>query len=206
MDTLFDITPNSKKNWLPYDGTVHYWGKILSAQQQEFYFNALLNQIEWKNDEAIIFGKHITTKRKVAWYADKPFSYTYSKIKRTALLWTPLLLELKHLVELKTGQTYNSCLLNMYHDGSEGMAWHSDSEKDLKLNGSIASFSFGAKRKFAIKHKVTKYKQVFELESSDLLEMKGETQTHWLHNIPTTKKDVSSRLNLTFRQINNTKL
>jgi len=202
MFDLFEDTVDFNKNWLPYDGTVHYWGKICDQQQDEFYYTNLLAHIAWKNDEAIIMGKHIVTKRKVAWYADKPYEYTYSKINRTALLWTPLLLEIKERVEAKTQQKYNSCLLNLYHNGQEGVAWHSDDEKDLNTNGSIASLSFGATRKFALKHKETKYKQVFELNSSDLLEMKDETQRYWKHNVPTTKKVHTPRINLTFRQLN----
>ncbi|WP_420552590.1 alpha-ketoglutarate-dependent dioxygenase AlkB family protein [Tenacibaculum aiptasiae] len=198
---LFQEQIDSTKNWLPYDGTVHYWGKIFNQKQSDTYYKILMEQVAWKNDEAIIFGKHIITKRKVAWYADKPYEYTYSKINRTALLWTPLLLEIKKTVQEKTQQEYNSVLLNLYHSGAEGMAWHSDDERDLRTNGSIASLSFGAKRKFAIKHKQTKYKQIFELDSGDLLEMKDQTQSHWIHNIPTTKRIHSPRVNLTFRQM-----
>lgn len=198
---LFEEVMDSTKNYLPYDGAVHYWGKIFSGDISQQYYSKLMDSIAWKNDEAIIFGKHIITKRKVAWYADKPYEYTYSKINRTALLWTPLLLELKSIVEEKTQQVYNSCLLNLYHNGQEGMAWHSDDERDLVSNGSIASLTFGAKRKFAIKHKKTKHRIVFELGHGDLLEMKDETQSHWVHNIPTTKKVHTPRINLTFRQM-----
>src|SRR5690606_40284895 len=91
---------------------------------------------------AIIFGKEIITKRKVAWYGDKPFEYTYSNTTKLALPWTKELLELKIKIETQTGETFNSCLLNLYHSGEEGMAWHSDAEKDLKKNGAIASLSF----------------------------------------------------------------
>jgi alkylated DNA repair dioxygenase AlkB len=41
-------------------------------------------------------------------------------------------------------QKFNSCLLNLYHDGNEGMGWHSDDEKSIEDNSSIASVSFGA--------------------------------------------------------------
>ena len=85
-----------------------------------------------------IIDKRMITKRKVAWYAEQPFEYSYSNITKTALPFTKELLALKELVEKETGETYNSCLLNLYHDGSEGMAWHSDGEKDLKKNGAIA--------------------------------------------------------------------
>lgn len=202
MDSLFDDLIDEEKNWLPYDGTVNYYGPLFNDNKSHSYYNKLIHTIEWRNDEAVIFGKHIITKRKVAWYGDENYEYTYSNITRKALLWTTLLLEIKKVVELKTGKSYNSCLLNLYHSGEEGMAWHSDDEKDLIQNGSIASLSFGAKRKFALKHKETKFKQIFELGSGDLIEMKGNTQSHWLHNVPTTKKVLKPRINLTFRQMN----
>ena len=128
---LFNDQPQSQINLLPHDGTVHYYGALMSQSQANDYLNKLLETIAWKNDEAIIFGKLIITKRKVAWYGDSRFKYTYSNTTKEALPWTNELLQLKALAEETTGETYNSCLLNLYHDGSEGMAWHSDGEKDL---------------------------------------------------------------------------
>lgn len=188
-------------NILPRAGVVNYYGILLSEPKANNYFNYLLDEISWENDQAIIFGKHIVTKRKVAWYAEKPFQYTYSKITKNALPWTKELLALKTLVEDKSGETFNSCLLNLYHDGSEGMAWHSDNEKDLKKNGAIASLSFGAQRKFVLKHKQSKEKVAIILQQASLLVMKHETQTNWLHCLATTKKVNSPRVNLTFRTI-----
>ncbi len=200
---LFNTSPTSDKNWLPIDGTVNYYRKILSFDKAFFYYNYLLKFIEWKNDEAIIFGKRIITKRKVAWYGDKPFEYTYSNTTKLALSWTKELLELKALCEEKSGETYNSCLLNLYHSGEEGMAWHSDGETDLKKNGAIASLSFGAERKFAFKHKKSKETISIILENGSLLIMKDETQSHWLHRLPPTKLVSKPRVNLTFRTIVN---
>jgi len=200
---LFEIPADPTKNWLPKDGTVHYFGKILTSETANDYYDLLLNTIAWQNDEAIIFGKKIITKRKVAWYGEKPFSYTYSKTTKTALPWTTQLVALKNRVEHKTGETFNSCLLNLYHNGDEGMAWHSDAEKDLKRNGAIASLSFGAERKFAFKHKKTKEKIALVLEHGSLLVMKDQTQSHWLHRLPPTKTISESRINLTFRTIIN---
>lgn len=196
---LFDSNPTS--NILPKDGEVHYYGKILNNEKAQHYYEQLLSTIHWENDKAIIFGKLILTKRKVAWYGDQPFNYTYSKTTKSALPWTKELLELKALIEEKTGESYNSCLLNLYHSGEEGMAWHSDGEKDLKINGAIGSLSLGADRKFAFKHKTTKQTVSLILERGSLLVMKGETQTNWLHRLPPTKKVKSPRINLTFRTI-----
>lgn len=188
-------------NLLPNDGEVNYYGRILNHEKAEYYFDRLLNNVQWDNDKAIIYGKLIVTKRKVAWYGDKPFDYTYSKTTKSALPWTKELLELKVIIENMTGETFNSCLLNLYHSGEEGMAWHSDGEKDLKKNGAIASLSLGAERKFSFKHKVTKQTVSVHLEKGSLLVMKGITQTNWLHHLPPTKKVKTPRINLTFRTI-----
>ncbi len=192
---------NFSFNLLPRDGSVYYYGKILGAQEADSLLQEFLTSIEWKNDQAVIFGNLIVTKRKVAWYGDKAFEYTYSNIVKRALPWTPALLKLKAIAEEKTGETYNSCLLNLYHTGGEGMAWHSDGEKDLKKDGAIASISFGAERKFSFKHKNTKETVSLLLEHGSLLVMKDTTQTHWLHRLPPTKKVLTARVNLTFRTI-----
>jgi len=198
---LFNDEPAGNINLLPSDGIVNYYGSVMAPGNADEYFDRLLNTIDWKNDEAVIFGKHIFTKRKVAWYGDTNFEYTYSKITKRALVWTPELIALKDIAEQKTGEKFNSCLLNLYHTGDEGMAWHSDAEKDLKRDGAIGSMSFGAVRKFAFKHKVTKETISLLLENGSLLVMKGTTQTNWLHRLPPTKSISKARINLTFRTI-----
>lgn len=201
---LFDFIHDPHFNWLPKDGTVNYYGKILTKEEADYFYLNLLEKIDWKNDEAIIFGKKILTKRKVAWHGDKDFNYTYSKSTKTALPWSEDLYFLKNKIEEKTGEKFNSCLLNLYHDGSEGMAYHSDAEKDLKKNGAIASLTLGAERKFSFKHKTSGERIDLFLEHGSLLIMKDETQTNWLHRLPPTKKIRTPRINLTFRMIEKT--
>lgn len=198
---LFNNEIDSSKNLLPEDGTVNYYGKLLTDKEASHYFNCLMQTIEWKNDHAIIYGKLIITKRKVAWYGDTDFEYTYSNTTKRALPWTKELAQLKALVEEKTGEKFNSCLLNLYHNGDEGMAWHSDMEKDLKKNGAIGSLSLGAERKFSLKHKKTKETISLNLEHGSLLIMKDTTQTNWQHRLPPTKLTTKPRINLTFRTI-----
>jgi alkylated DNA repair dioxygenase AlkB len=198
---LFNDSLDENLNLLPRDGIVNYYGKVAPLLQANHYFDCLLQTIVWKNDEAIIFGKRIITKRKVAWYGDQDFEYTYSKTTKRALPWTAELLELKTIADNKTREKYNSCLLNLYHSGEEGMAWHSDAEKDLKQNGAIASLTFGAERKFSFRHKLTKETVSVVLQHGSLLVMAGTTQTHWLHRLPPTKLISKPRINLTFRTI-----
>lgn len=185
------------RNLLPYDGEVVYYGRVIDPQISA----KCLHSIEWKNDEAFIFGRHIITKRKVAWYGDSAFDYTYSNATRRALPWTKELLMLKSIVSDLTKDEFNSCLLNLYHNGDEGVAWHSDDEKALGKDSTIASLSFGAERKFSLKHKHRSESVSLFLEPGSLLLMKGTTQTHWLHSLPKTKKVISPRVNLTFTMV-----
>jgi alkylated DNA repair dioxygenase AlkB len=125
-------------NILNKDGTVNYYGKILSSEEANQYFGSLMQNILWEKEEVIIYGKHIVTKRKTAWYGDSEYLYTYSKITKQALAWTKELSELKQIVEEHVaGIKFNSCLLNLYHNGNEGMGWHSDDEKSLEKNNTL---------------------------------------------------------------------
>ena len=198
---LFDNEVKYPENILSKDGIVKYFGVFMPLKLADDYLNYLLKDIDWQHDQALIYGKRIITKRKVAWYAEQPFEYTYSKITKRALPWTDELLQLKSLVETESGESFNSCLLNLYHNGTEAMAWHSDAEKDLIKDGAIASLSFGAERKFSLRHKKTKEKSSLFLEHGSLLLMRGVTQTYWQHCMPPTKRVTEPRVNLTFRSI-----
>src|ERR1700721_1957484 len=90
-------------NLLPFDGAADYYGMVLTATEAQHYLDRLLQHIEWRNDEAVIFGRHIITKRKVAWYGDGNYSYAYSGKTRQSLAWTPDLLILKTKMEGPTG-------------------------------------------------------------------------------------------------------
>jgi len=188
-------------NLLHRDGTVYYYGAVISMALANDYFDQLLGEIAWQHDQAMINGQRIQTPRKIAWYGSAPYNYTYSGVTKVALPWTPLLLELKAIVQRESGETYNACLINLYHSGSEGMAWHSDGESDLKKNGAIASLSLGGERKFSFKHKSSQQTVSLYLQNGSLLVMSGTTQTHWLHRLPPTKEPIAARINLTFRTI-----
>ena len=186
-------------NILPSGGTVHYLQNVLSATESDCYFEYLLKEIPWEHDEVIIFGKRIRTRRKVAWYGDSNYSYTYSNSTKQALPWTKELSNLKEKMNALVEAKFNSCLLNMYHDGSEGIGWHSDDEKSIGKCTAIASLSFGAERTFLFKHKQTKEIISLGLEHGSLLVMKDLTQLNWLHSLPKCKTVIRPRINLTFR-------
>ena len=186
-------------NILPYDGFAYFHQSVFTEDESTSLMKKLSEDIVWRNDESKLFGKHYITKRKVAWYGDKAFEYKYSNVKRNALTWTHELLLIKDRIEKFTLESFNSCLLNLYHDGSEGMGWHSDNESTLKKKATIASLSLGANRRFCFKHKRTNEKKEIILNNGSIILMKGEIQTNWLHQLPKMLKIKNPRINLTFR-------
>lgn len=190
-----------RENLLPFDGLVYYTAKVFEPGEADRYMDVLLRSVDWKHDELMMFGKKVVTKRKVAWYGDAGLAYQYSGVRKMAKTWTPELLALKRMAEKITGSTYNSCLLNLYHNGKESMSWHSDNEKELRRHGSIASLSFGAVRTFLFRHRQTRKSIPVLLEHGSLLEMKGEVQDFWQHRLPPSARVHDPRVNLTFRTI-----
>ncbi|BBI52035.1 DNA methylase [Vreelandella olivaria] len=198
---LFENDDMKLINLLPQDGEAYYHGKIVDTATADMYLAKCLSKLSWEHDRAFIYGKEIVTKRKIAWYADKPVSYTYSGYTKMALAWPNFLRGMKQRVEGECGEVFNSCLGNFYSSGEEGMSWHSDAEKDLVENGAIGALSLGGERKFAFKHRQTGESVSLVLAHGSLLIMKGATQKNWLHSLPKTKRDIEPRVSLTFRQM-----
>ena len=197
---IFEKTlANSGVNLLPRDGLAYYFQGIFEEVASDQLFQALLNSLNWQPDELFMFGKKVIMQRKVAWVADSGASYTYSGVKKHPQIWTPEILVIKERVEELTNCKFNSCLLNLYHNGGEGMGWHSDDEPELDKGAPIASISFGAIRKFAFRHKLDKTSASLFLDNGSALIMYPPTQEFWKHSLLKTKIPIGPRINLTFR-------
>lgn len=197
---LFESDP-TVHNLLNKDGCVLYYPATFNPIDCSAMFTSLMGSLDWRVDQLLMFGKLITTKRKVAWVGDEGCSYTYSGVKKEPQPWTPELLLIKSKVEEISQWKFNSCLLNLYHDGSEGMGWHSDDEPELVQAAPIASLSLGAARKFSFKHKADKTNASLMLENGSLLLMQAPTQFFWNHSLVKTTRPTGPRINLTFRAI-----
>lgn len=203
QNPLFRTEPDQcRLNILAKDGSVHYHPEFTSAEDSAKLIDRLKVSLQWEVDQLIMFGKLVTTRRKVAWIGDRNCAYTYSGIKKQPQAWIPELLFIKSQIEELAQSDFNSCLLNFYHDGADGMGWHSDDEKELDAQSPIASLSLGASRKFAFRHKKDKTTTSLILENGSALIMYPPTQQFWQHALLKTKTSHTSRINLTFRNIN----
>lgn len=183
------------------DGRAEYFNNFYDESAADRLFANLSNSLAWESDQIFMFGRLVTTARKVAWVGDPQCLYTYSGVQKVPQAWTKELTQLRQRLEQLTGHIYNSCLLNLYHTGDEGMGWHSDNEKELDSVAPIASVSLGARRKFAFRHKQDKTTTSVFLEHGSLLIMHPPIQEYWQHSLLKTKTITSPRINLTFRKI-----
>ncbi|NQW83731.1 MAG: alpha-ketoglutarate-dependent dioxygenase AlkB [Alcaligenaceae bacterium] len=204
---LFEPTPSEHHSatavvsLLPKDGSAAYIPNVFNPTSCSTLFASIRATVDWQQDQLFMFGKLVTTKREVAWVGDAGCSYTYSGVKKFPQTWTPELLRIKHTAEALAHHKFNSCLLNLYHDGAQGMGWHSDDEIELEQHAPIASVSFGGERKFSFKHKFEKLGASVVLENGSVLLMHAPTQNFWQHSLTKTKRIVLPRINLTFRAI-----
>jgi alkylated DNA repair dioxygenase AlkB len=187
------------RNLLPRDGRVFYCGVLWPAAAADGCLSSLLEADFWRNDEVVMFGKRLTLSRRMAWFGEAAYGYA-GALKQPAA-WDPEVLRLKAQVEAASGCGFNCCLLNLYADGGEGMGWHADNESTLVTGATIASVSFGAERIFRFKHRTTGEQVEVLLEHGSLLLMEGETQSHWVHALPKSRRIHAPRINLTFRSM-----
>ncbi|ALF59787.1 alpha-ketoglutarate-dependent dioxygenase AlkB family protein [Psychrobacter urativorans] len=202
MTDLFSPAPMD--NILPYDGQVHDLGLVIDYPSPLFY--NLVTELPWQADVVTLCGKTHTTTRQIVWMGDEGIDYRYAGHVRQTIPWTNTILSIKQHVEQQLSDigieaSFNSCLLNYYPSGDDGMGYHADDEPELGAQPLIASLSLGATRKFVFKHKKTQDKVALNLESGQLIVMRGDTQTFWKHSIPKTKKVTEGRISLTFRRI-----
>lgn len=170
-----------------------------AAQQ---WFALLHAEVPWEQHRLRVFGREVASPRLSCWIGDADAVYTYSGTRFEPRAWTPALTELRDAVSIQCGEIYNSVLCNLYRDGRDAMGWHSDSEPELGAAPVIASLSFGAARRFRLRHKRDRALRVeFDLAPGSLLLMAGATQRNYRHDLPRTARPVAPRINLTFRRI-----
>lgn len=183
------------------NGEYIFYPSFFSKYESDIYFKSLREGIEWKQESMNMYGKKIDFPRLTSWYGDNDKPYSFSGLTLQPLSWTKELLEIKDKIEPESNVSFNSVLLNLYRNGQDSISWHTDAEKELGKNPTIASVNFGETRTFQLRHLETKEKLDIELTHGSLLIMRGQLQHFWQHQIPKTTRKINERINLTFRVI-----
>ena len=184
------------------DGDVTLYENYFTKEQSDEYYNSLMTNIKWEQNNITVYNKEHLVPRLTAWYGDdKP--YTYSNVENRPHAWSKDLLAIKSSIESEAGVNFTNVLLNLYRGGQDSVGWHRDNEKEFGVQPVIASVTFGQTRVFQLRHKYRKDLSRIDipLNHGSMLLMKGDTQHSWEHQVPKTTRAISPRINLTFRVI-----
>jgi len=161
----------------------------------------LISDLPWESMAIKMFGKDITIPRLQCWVGDKGCDYKYSGKKLNRQDWTTDLIMIREKIYKELNIDFNSVLINYYRDGKDSMGWHSDNERELGPNPTIASISLGSERDLVFRNKINKEVLPIPQTHGCLILIDGKTQKNWQHAIKKTRKVIGPRINLTFRNI-----
>lgn len=201
---MLELFSQEEEHFIPNlpDGELLYYPAFLSLSEADKLYQHLYDKTSWQADKITVFGKTYDQPRLTALYAKNPTPYTYSNITMHPSPMSKNLLDLIQKISEVNKHDFNAVLLNLYRDGKDSNGWHADNEAELGQNPVIASISLGEERYFHLKHRTHKEQRLkIKLKHGSLLIMGGAMQHHWLHQIPKTTKNISPRINLTFRKI-----
>jgi alkylated DNA repair dioxygenase AlkB len=160
-------------------------------------------KLPWESMMIKMFGRDTKIPRLQCWIGDEGCEYRYSGKQLSRQIWNQDLIMIRKKIYQELKIDFNSVLANYYRDGKDSMGWHSDDEKELGPNPTIASISFGSERDLVFRNKITKETLAIPQTNGCLILIDGETQRNWQHSIKKTQKFIGPRINLTFRNIIN---
>ena len=184
----------------------------LKIRIEEDFFNSadsnkllkkFISKLPWESMIIKMFGKDTKIPRLQCWIGDEGCEYKYSGKQLNRQIWSPDLIMIRKKIYEELKIDFNSVLANYYRDGKDSMGWHSDDEKELGPDPTIASISFGSERDLVFRNKITKETIAIPQTNGCLILIDGKTQKNWQHSIKKTQKVIGPRINLTFRNIIN---
>ncbi len=119
--------------WAPKlpDAKMRYFESFIPKEMAADYYNTLLENIPWQQDDITVFGKTHPQPRLTSLHSSTLKSYTYSGINMLPNPMTEELSAIKKLLEGVSKIDFNSVLINLYRSGKDSNGWHADNEKEL---------------------------------------------------------------------------
>jgi alkylated DNA repair dioxygenase AlkB len=148
-------------------------------------FDWLLAHGPWKQSTRTMWDKEVLTPRKTASFPE-PFPAQIA--------------ELVEPLNARYDVAFDSCLVNLYRDGDDAVAWHGDTVRKVMVNPLVATISLGARRSFLVRSvdggPVLKRYRPGE---GDLLVMGGSMQHRYVHTVPRERSASGARMSVTLR-------
>jgi alkylated DNA repair dioxygenase AlkB len=148
-------------------------------------FDWLLEHGPWQQSTRVMWDKEVLTPRKTAGFAPP---------------YPGVIAELVGPLDERYGVVFDSCLVNLYRDGNDAVAWHADTVRKVMTDPLVATISLGARRSFLVRPVgggpvVKQYKP----GEGDLLVMGGSMQHRYHHTVPREASASGARMSVTLR-------
>ena len=112
----------------------------------------------------------------------------------------PYVLELTAPLSERYGVRFDSCLVNLYRDGADAVAWHADTVRKVLRDPLVATVSLGARRSFLLRPAGGgPVARRYAPGGGDLIVMGGACQHEWVHTVPREKTASGARMSVTLR-------
>jgi alkylated DNA repair dioxygenase AlkB len=151
-------------------------------------FEDLLRRAPWRQRERWMYERRVLEPRMVAaWMGE------------TLTDLPPRLEQVRVRLSERYGVEFDSVLVNLYRDGRDGVAWHSDTVRKTLTNPIVATVSLGERRRFLLRPGTSgRPTRVFAPGEGDLLVMGGACQHEWQHTVPKVGR-AGARMSVTLR-------
>jgi len=155
------------------------------------------------NPPIMVYGKLAHQRRSIGFFSNESTGYFYSRQLMRSQPLPECLLTLLGYINQKFNYNFNGILVNKYIDGNDTIGRHSDDEALLDMNVGVIAISFGAVRTFRIRNKITNQIEVdIPTNNDQIIQMSGDFQKEFTHEIPVQKRITQPRFSLTFRRHN----
>jgi len=153
----------------------------------EALFGLLRQEAPWRQRSRTMWGKDVLEPRLVAAWAVGESVPAY-------------LQELREVLSERYGVGFDPCLVNLYRDGDDAVAWHGDTVRKVLRDPLVATVSLGQRRRFLIRPVGGgPVARAYAPGEGDLLVTGGACQHEWVHTVPREKRVSGARMSVTLR-------
>ena len=150
-------------------------------------FDRLLDIAPWQQRTRTMWDDQVLEPRLVAHWP-------------TGAALPPEVLELTAPLSQRYGVELDSCLVNLYRDGADAVAWHADTVRKVLRDPLVATVSLGARRAFLLRPAAGgPVARRYAPGEGDLIVMGGACQHEWHHTVPREKSASGARMSITLR-------
>lgn len=115
--------------------------------------------------------------------------------------WSKTVKYVRDLASKLIGQEFNHCVIGLFRDQNDSLAYHKDKLLDLEEDSVIISVSFGEDRPIYFKSEKDSSEEIINLKAGSLLAFGQKTNHQFKHTIPKLDEPVGARISLSFRTV-----